>query len=135
MQNTLEPKPRFTLHRIKNGSPVTADPTDLTTILIRGAIHCSYWLTVDGFVKLAGGASPTVTLIPLMVAKYEDAAGAEQEEYVVQGTAIGPLSDGESFQVETYRGRLYLRIDVVTGNPTNVQVLLGGAKADNGGPR
>lgn len=125
MRNSLESKPQFTIHRDENGTPVVPDSSVLTTLSLRGAIHCGDWLTVDGFVKLTGGAAPTVSLIPLMVANHEGG-----EEYVVQGTAIGPLVDGESFLVDVYRGRLYLRIDAVTGNPTNVQVLLGGSQLD-----
>ncbi len=131
MQNTLEAKSRLTIHRVKTGAPVAADPVTLSQILISGAIQCDGWASLDGFIKLAGGTTPTVSLVPLMVADYGDTDGSEVVEYIVMGTAMGPYSDGDSFRVDVARGRLYLRISAVTGNPTEVKILLGGAARDN----
>lgn len=131
MLNTLKSKPKFTLHRRAVGSPVAADDSDLSNINVRGAIHCDDWLVVDGYVTLAGGSSPTVTLVPLFLSQYEEADQSETEEYYVAGDAMGPYADGESFTVEVYRGQLFMRIDAVTGNPTLVKVMLGGAQKDN----
>ena len=130
-RNTLEPKPRFTIHRAETGAPVAADSTDLTTLPATGAIHAGTWRTLDGFVKLSGGTTPSVSLIPLMLAQYTDLSDAEVSEYVEMGSAIGPLSDGDSFTVDVSRGRLLMRLHAVAGSPTSVQVLLGGAISDS----
>lgn len=131
MLNTLKSKPTFTLHRRAVGSPVTADDTDLSNIDVRGSVHCGDWLVVDGYVKLAGGTSPTVSIVPLFLAKYEEADQSETEEYYTAGDVMGPYVDGDSFTVEVYRGKLFMRIDSVTGSPTSVKVMLGGAQKDN----
>ncbi len=133
MQNSLESKPRFALHRAVTGTPVAADTATLADLPIRGAINAGTWLTLDGVVKLTGGAAPTISLVPLMVANYEDTDGSEVTEYVVMGAALGPYSDGDTFQIEAHRGRLYLRISAVTGNPTSAKVLLAGSRLDFGG--
>ena len=135
MLNTLESKPRFTIHRTEEGAPVAADSADLSTLAIAAAIHCDDWATVDGFVKLTGGSTPTISLVPLMAVRYANLAGTEVNEYIVMGDAIGPLSDGDSFSIDVARGRLFARVSAVTGAPTAVQVLLAGAALDSRGER
>lgn len=131
MLNTLESKARFTIHRRKTGAPVVADTATLADISLRGAMSCRDWLVVDGFVKLSGGTSPTITLIPLLVAKYAEADRTAVEEYFVAGVPMGPYADGDSFSVEVGRGSLFMRISAVTGSPTSVKVMLGGAGKDH----
>jgi hypothetical protein len=109
-----------------------ADPVSLVTFLAsheRNAIDVSGFDTLHGFVENGAG---TITLQILELISYEDAAGADQRVLVQRGSNVGPLSDGDSFELDTPGGgRWLLRADAVVTGPCSVY-LAGGAKANEG---
>lgn len=132
--NQLKAKPTYTLHRNKEGSPVGVDTVNLTTLFEepgndRASINCGGWTTVRGYVVLEGGTNPTVGLQLLEHIQADNAfpspAVDPDQGFVDIGTAAG-LSSGDTFDVTIDQGRLYLRINALTGNPTDVRVYLAG---------
>jgi hypothetical protein len=130
-------KPKFTRHRSVTGAPVAADSTNLATLFdtpVAGA-GASYsgnakgWDSVDAVVKLSGGASPTVSVQPLLLIEIDGSL-----EFVKLGNVLGPFSSGDHFSVDgVHGGRVFLRIDAVTGAPTGVDLHLAGGKRSNEG--
>ena len=130
--NTLRQKPNFTLHRHKTGAPVVADDTALADFRAdnpRADIDCAGWDSVRGFVKLTGGTSINIQATELV--KYMDSAGVDQEELVEVGSAITGLVDGDTFDITVNQARLLVKITVVTGGVTAVDVFLAGAQAND----
>lgn len=138
MHNAIQPKPVYTVHRKVTGSPVAADNSNLQTLYqvpgnSRAAINCAGWKTVRGFVALEGGTSPTVDLVPLEKVEAEGGfPGATDEDagFAVVGAAIASLADKETFSFPIHGGLLYLRIDAVSGAPTDVRVYLAGEERE-----
>ena len=136
--NTVSRKQDYALHNKQTGSPVVAETTNLTTLNAssgRGAFNARGFNSVHGFVLLTGGTAPTVTLQVLERVSYIDPfTGAASTRLVERGSSIGPLLDGETFEVETAGGGLYyLRVDAVANSPTGVAVMVsGGLRANEG---
>jgi len=145
--NALEAKPFFTHHRIvlspaaENASladpPAAGIQKELLLRgasgeeMIRGALRCGGWKTISVRVEFTGGTTPTITFQPLEVMHYnEDGDGDLKDKLVVQGSNIGPLSDGDSATVTVNGADLFLRIQAVTGAPTKVEVLAAGLERD-----
>lgn len=125
--NTVPPRPQFARHRLVTGAPVVADAAagSLSTAL---ALKCRGWKSIVGFVKLAGGAGPTVTLQLLRVIKYTNSLGVETELYVDGGLTTAALSDEGFFTANVVDDQIFLRISAVTGNPTSVDIHVAGTE-------
>ena len=130
--NVLAQRPEYRFHRLEVGTPVVADTAVFANLPIAGAINCAGWRTLTGFVTLAGGAAPTVTLQLLHLTSYVDIAGVQQKKFVPSGYVTAPLEDGQAFSVVVGEGAEFLRIHAVAGNPTSVSVLLAGDARDDG---
>jgi hypothetical protein len=146
----MEPKPRYIHHRNLVGAPVAADHVNIGPgspgliadnklrgeagdETIRGSVPTAGFKTIDGVVKLTGGAAPTVTLQPLEVIKYKNnGTGEEVDEFVSQGANIGPLSHNDRFSITVNDAMLFLRLHAVTGAPTGVELLIAGGEAQAG---
>jgi len=124
--NVLAPRPEYRYHRRLVGAPVVPDTAVLADLDPALALNCSGWRTITGFVRLAGGAAPTVTLQQLKLASYRDGAGALQRRYVPTGYITPPLADNGSFALVVGDGVVLLRVHAVEGNPTSVDVLVAG---------
>lgn len=99
--------------------------------LIRGAMQCHGWKTIDGVVFLTAGTTPTVTLQPLEVVQYKDADGETKDRFVVHSANIGPLNDGDKFSISAVNGgAIFLRLQGVTGAPTEALLALSGGERD-----
>lgn len=138
----LSAKHRYTRHRRVTGAPVVADTATLedlkvvnvippgsgsaTDLLRKDFIDCSGWKTVRVFVKLAGGTTPTVTLVPLEFIEYIDNAGAEQTSLSILTPSLVGMADTASAVAEINSGKLFLRIGAVTGAPTSVEIHVAG---------
>lgn len=135
-------QPNYDKQRSVVGAPVTADTTDLDALMntptvaagevpvgARGSANAYGWNSVEGYVELAGGITPTVTIQPLLAI---NANGTWV--FVELGSTIGPLSDGDHFTISgVNQGLVFARIAAVTGSPTNVDVsLAGGVRANEG---
>ena len=133
MQNAqLRSKPFYNVHRTVEGAPVAADSTDLAAVLAanpRSTADCGGYKTVKGFVRLTGGAAPTVTLQPLELLKYEGG-----QHLAVTGANTAALSDGQAFDFTVNQALLFARLHAVTGNPTKVEVFLAGADMEPATP-
>jgi hypothetical protein len=128
MINNLFAKPDYNQHRVIASPGV--DAANLVTLVgthSRAAIDCSGFKTVKGLVRLTGGTTPTITLIPLELARYYTAVGAIEYSFIA-GTATAALSDRGTFDVTINGGYLFMRVQAVTGNPTEAQILLAGAE-------
>lgn len=129
---SLRSKPFYSRHREVDGTPVAADSTDLATVLAanpRSTHDCSGFKTVKGFVRLTGGAAPTVVLQPLELLKYEGG-----EHLAVTGANTVALSNGDAFDVTANSAFLFMRLNTITGNPTKVEIFLAGAEQQPGSP-
>jgi hypothetical protein len=137
--NTALAKPNYRLHRAVAGSPVVADNSDLvvlkTLTVVGGSIErrdiydAGGWKTVRGVVQLTGGTS--VDLVPLEMASLKDPNGTVTTVFVPLASAITGLADGDTFTVTINGGRMFMRIDVVTGAVTLAEIFLAGAEAMN----
>jgi len=134
-QNTLHPKPHYTIHRSLVGTPAVADSGNLNTLYqlhSRGAINCKGWETVQGFVVIEGGSTPTVTLAALELVKCCNAFPGFTDEdngFILSiGGSIGPLSPGAFFEVQINQGMLFMRVAAFAGNPTALRVYITGGK-------
>lgn len=129
MDNTLNHKPAYTAHR---RGLIAADAADLAVLLgtnERSAIHVGGYDTLHGFIEAAAG---NVTLMLLELVEYETDAGVSQSLFVQRGANIGPLIDGDTFEVATPGGgRWFLRAEAVTTGPASVYVA-GGTRANEG---
>jgi hypothetical protein len=137
-------KPNYALHRHEVGAPVPADSTDLDALYSssvippgggaavptkrRDILDCEGWESITVYVRLAGGTTPTVDLVPLEQVLSADSDGAAIDELAVDGAATGALSDRDSATVTVNGGRVFLRFDAITGAPTAVDIYVAGAK-------
>lgn len=135
MKNTLSRRPTYTEHRVITGTPIVADPINLTTLNTsndRQAINANGYNSLLGFVSITAGTS--VTLQPLESVKYDD-NGTLSTRFIphVDGD-IGPLVDGDSFKLPIDGGgRWFFRLHIVVGAVTKLQVFLAaGARANEG---
>ena len=138
----MNAKPVFTHHRTiispaKENTTVAGMITALKlrgatgTELIRGAASARGWKSVAGYVKLAGGSSPTVTLQPYEVVQYRDGGeGDIVDDLVILGSAIGPLSNGGTFSLTVNGAHVFIAVDAATGTPTSGQIHLTGEERD-----
>lgn len=123
----------YVLHRrVSNPS---AEGADLSTLLasmghddrgvpvfLRGAAQTNGWNGLNGFIELAGGVSPTVILMPLIVISKPD-----RSHTLARLPNMGPFTDGSHFSLPDTRGsRIYLRVHAVTGSPTSLSIYLFG---------
>ena len=104
---------RFSSHRIVEGAPVVADPTQ----------DSSHLLNTKGYESalvvpiITGGAAPTVRLTPYLY----DPDTAAFYPHVESGN----LSSGQPAAFATLGFKVFLAITNVTGNPTKVELLVG----------
>lgn len=138
-------KPDFRRHRLITGAPVAVDATDLVDLRSpdaippgggaavatprRDIVDSAGWLTANGVVKLTGGTTPTVTL---QVLEDVDDGDGDVPEFYQNGTDIGPLSDGDMFEVTPVGGRFFIRLSAQSGDPTAVEILLAGSERQPG---
>ena len=119
LDNSIYPQPTFSAHRrgvaandstnladLMAGAGVNgADGNPLPAALEHGARRAADakgWETVVGYVTLTLG---TVSIQPLLVSKYRDpATNTTKQRFVALGSAIGPLSDGDEFEIEGLAG-------------------------------
>jgi len=102
---------KFTEHRRKSGAPVAADAAvDASNPDRRGLLGTRNWDRFRVRVKIAGAG--TVTLQPLL---YD-----EDDDGFVASASSGALADGDSFDVDCFQFRSFLRIAAVGGAPTLV---------------
>ena len=100
------------------------------TDLIRGAASCLGWKSVSGTVILTGTGA-TVSLQPYEVVRYkEDGDGETKDFFVELGPIIGPLSDGDTFTVDTKGALMFIAIDAVGGTVNRAEILLSGSERD-----
>jgi hypothetical protein len=128
----LKSKPFYIIHRDISGAPVAADATDLVALLAsnpRSTVDCAGYKTVKGFVKLTGGASPTIVLQPLELLKYDS-----RQHLAVAGANTAALSSGDAFDATVNGAFLFLRINTVANNPTQVEIFIAGAETMPGVP-
>ena len=135
-ENTLNRKPVYTRHRKEtDGTAISADGTNLVTLLtarVRNALNAEGYESVSGFVLLTGGTN--ITLQPLEVVYYDEDGVAKQKFIPHTGGDIGPLTDGNSFNLSTPGGGMwFFRITAVTGSITSGQVYVSaGSRAEEG---
>lgn len=134
MINALRTKPYYTPHRVlKAAGGVAADPTNLVALATanpRGHADCGGYKSVRGIVKLVGGTTPTVTLQPLELVRRE----GEADVLAPISAAGAALSNAGMFDVEVKGGLLFMRVDAVTGTPTEVVISLALAEPMVGSP-
>jgi len=141
----MKSKPQYTLHR--DLAPPAAGAgenvllTDAGIILdlklrgpggdqmIRGGIHFGGWQKVEGYVRLTGGAAPTITLQPLEVVHEKHPDGTIADRFI-GGATIGPFNNDEKFTFDAWGGLYMFRVHGTTGNPTRVEMFFSGAIRD-----
>lgn len=129
----LRSKPFYIRHREVDGAPVAADPVamaDLLTANPRSTADCAGYKTVKGFVKLTGGAAPTVVLQPVELVKLPDGT----EFFAVTGANTSALANGDAFEITVNGAFLFLRLNTIANNPTKVELFISGAEMMPGTP-
>jgi hypothetical protein len=129
----LRSKPFYIRHREVEGAPVAADTATLADLLAanpRSTADCAGYKTVKGFVKLTGGAAPTVVLQPVELVKLPDGT----EFFAVAGANTGALANGDAFELTASGAFLFLRLNTVTNGPTKVELFIAGAETMPGTP-
>jgi len=135
--NSLNYKPNYTAHRrLTAAVEIPLDTATLATLIAlpgnnRASINCRGWNTIDGVVVFTGGTN--VTLQPIELVRYTDAAGVDQEIYTNKGTTIGPLVSGDSFTLTVAEGLFFLRLAAKTGNQTALDIYVAGGTRANVG--
>lgn len=139
----MEAKPTYAHHRVVNAP--AKENTSLATLitalklrgqsgtdLLRGAVPCRGWKSIDVLVRFTGGTAPTVVLQPLEVAQFKDAEGegAAKDDLVVLGSNTAALSHNGKATITVNNALLFLAVDTVTGTPTKLEVLVSGAERD-----
>ena len=124
--NAIMPKPDYTHHRVKTGAPAVADVAvaSLTATDLRAALNCEGWSSIKVLVKLTGGTS--IDVQPVEVVRYRDDDGASEntsEEAIVGGSTEAGVTDGDTFVLAVNGARVYLRVALVTGAVTKVEIL------------
>lgn len=133
----LVAKPKYFLHR---SAVAAADSSTLSTLLSPSAIppggggpvatlrrdivDCAGWRTVEGFCTFTGGASPSVDLQVLEEVELADGSRL----FVPNGVIISGLTEGQLFEAVVSAGRAFMRVDAISGAPTNLSVYLAGGK-------
>jgi hypothetical protein len=133
-ENSLQIKPSYSAHR---RGIVAADTTDLTALLAalpNNAINAHGFDSIHGFVEMEGTATPTVTLQVLELVDYDFPAGTPLQRLIQRVTNIGPLGDGDNFDVPTPGGgRFLLRAHAIAGtNPIAHIFIVGGRRSNEG---
>jgi hypothetical protein len=129
----LRSKPFYIRHREVDGAPVAADSATLATVLAanpRSTADCAGYKTIKGFVRLTGGAAPTVVLQPLELVKYPEGT----DFLVVAGANTAALASGDAFDVTVNGAFLFLRLNTIANNPTKVEIFFAGAETMCGMP-
>lgn len=132
MQNTLQHKPIYTVHRTLIGTPVAADTADLEALYelpgnFRAGLNCRRWKTVRAFVRLTGGT--TIGIAPLEVIEAIGGfpgAADEDRGLAPVGAVVAGLVDGDFFDITINGGLLYLRLHAVGGASTALALFVAG---------
>lgn len=132
MQNTLQHKPIYTLHRSLTGAPVAPDSSNLQTLYempgnFRAGLNCRRWKTVRAFVRLTGGT--TIGVAPLEVIEAVGGfPGASDPDrgFAPVGAVVAGLVDGDFFDITINGGLLYLRVHAVGGASTALKLFVAG---------
>lgn len=122
--NKLEPRPQYNYHRLVTGAPVVADAA-IASMDPKTAAHCEGWTSIHAVVLLTGGTTPTVDIEQLARVQYTNASGVEQDILVSQGTTSS-LGDRGQVSLTVNGAPTLLRIDAVSGNPTQVEIIIAG---------
>ncbi len=129
MDNQLYFKPNYSAHR---RALTVADPTDLAALLTsheRGAFNAKGHNSIQGHVRCGAG---DITLQVLELVKFQETDNTEVSRFIVRGSNIGPLSDGQGFEIDTPGGGQYfLRAHAVTTGPVDI-FIAGGLRANEG---
>lgn len=129
MDNSVYEKPNYSAHRRSVISQDSADLAVLVATKARAVLNLADhgYDSLEGFVKMEGTATPTVTIQPLELVKYLDKDGTEHSEFLAKGSAIGPLADGAQFSVETPGGGLwFLRVTALAGTDPKATLYVAG---------
>lgn len=110
----------WTQHRKVVGTPVVADSTDLALINRKSPIKTDGVVSIKGYVRFTGGASPTVDLIPLLYDK-------DSDSFVALAKLSG-VADGVAFQIDVHELPVFFRIDAVANAPTAAEIRLAPAE-------
>jgi hypothetical protein len=132
MQNTLQHKPIYTVHRTLTGAPIAADSATLETLYelpgnFRAALNCRRWKSVRALVRLTGGT--TIDLAPLEVVEaiggFPGAADPDRG-FAPVGAVVAGLADGDFTDITINGGLLYLRLHAVGGASTALTLFVAG---------
>lgn len=133
--NSVLRKPQYTAHRRNVDA---ADNANLATFLTERAnnvINADGFDTLHGFVEFSAGAGPPdVTLQILELAKYTNSAGAETQRLLARVSSIGPLVDGEVFEVPLPGGGQWLlHVTTLNGAGAILDIYIAAGKRSNEG--
>lgn len=129
MDNSTYFKPKYSAHRRQLSA---ADTTNLVALLAaheRSPFNANGYNSIQGHVRCAAG---DITLQVLEYVEFEETDGTSVSRFVVRGTNIGPLTDGQGFEFDTPGGgRYFLRAHAVTTGPADI-FIAGGLRASEG---
>jgi len=106
----------FSRHRAATGAPAVADGAVSATFPIRRGdlLNCRGFETILWYPVLAGGIGPSVTVQPLV---YDE----DLDVFAVLAN-VGPFTDGQLQELTVLDRKIFLRIQAVAGNPTDITI-------------
>ena len=123
----LRSKPFYITHREVDGAPVAADSSDMAVLLAanpRSCCDCAGYKTVKVFVRLTGGAAPTVVLQPIESIELPDAT----RMLAITGSNTAALASGDCAEITINGGFLFVRLNTIANNPTKVEIFVAGSE-------
>jgi hypothetical protein len=144
----MESKPLFSEARVINKIPINPailpeDPDlavwpidglpmklrgDADDQLIRSAVNCAGWHTVQCVVLLEGGTN--ITIQPLEVIRYRPDGGDRVNFLIPLGATTGALVHMAKFDLTPRGGLVHFRLHAVTGNVTKATIMISGVERD-----
>ena len=111
----------FSQHRIVTGAPVAVDTAaDAVFPLRRGLLNCEGYDTIVATAVITAPGVATVDIEPLIYDPDVDTFTAH--------AATGAISNGQAVEIAALGARVFLRIDAVVGNPTEVEIRVAGGQ-------